>query len=202
MAIEGILERIAADARAEAERIAAEAERDAARIREEGSKRCDAIARDAEARARREAEERRKHLEVALEREAARAILAEKQRLIDEVFARARERIEKLDAGAYADLAARILARAASSGDEEIILPEGDDRIGTDLVARVNADLAKAGRKGELRIAEERRRMGSGFILRSGRRETNCTVDAMIEAKREDLEAIVAQVLFGGGGAR
>lgn len=200
MAIEGILERIAEDARAEAEGIAAEAEAEIARVREEGARRREALLRDAEARARKEAEEASRRLEVTLEREAAREILEEKQHLIDRVFERARERIAGLEPAAFGEFASRLLREAVRDGREEIILPEGEDRIGPEIVERVNRELRAAGREGALRIASERRPIGSGFILRSGRKETNCTIEAILEARREELEPVVARILFGGGG--
>lgn len=200
MAIEGILAKIAEDARAEAARLSGDAEREIARIRQEGDERRRRIEREAEERASQEAEDRRKRLAVSLEREGAREILAEKQRLIESVFDRAREKIASLDAGAYRDLAVRLLREAARDGNEEVILPEGDDRIGADLVARVNKELGQGGKKGGLRIASERRPIGGGFILRSGRRETNCTIEAVLGTRRDELETLVARILFGESG--
>ena len=51
-----------------------------------------------------------------------------------------------------------------------------------------------------LRLSSERRKIGGGFVLRSGKIETNCALDTILRDARAAFEADVAGILFGGGG--
>ena len=56
---------------------------------------------------------------------------------------------------------------------------------------------AKLGKGNGLKLSAERRRIRGGFILRSGRIETNCALETIVRDARERLETEVAAELFG-----
>jgi len=77
---------------------------------------------------------------------------------------------------------------------DTIIVGEGERRIDQKLLDDVSREL---GKPGGLRLSSERRRIDGGFILRSGRTETNCALDTILRDARERLETEVAGILFG-----
>ena len=121
-------------------------------------------------------------------------------------------------------LLAALLARASSTGREEVVFsPEDREGAGKAAVARANELLAKeaapelplgdgvvanllnkvaagvsafAQGTAMLAVSEETRDISGGFILKDGRIEVNCTFDALVRAEREQTAGEVAKLLF------
>jgi len=129
--------------------------------------------------------------------EAKKRILAEKQKLVDEAFAHAEERLLALPRANYAALCAHLAASSSVSGTETLIFSEKDrDAVGADVVASANALLAKQGRKGALTLSSAVRPIAGGFIMVQGLVETNCSIGAMVTGLRGELSGKVAACLF------
>ena len=165
-------------------------------------------------------------LESAAEMEARRQLLATKQDCIDEAFARAKAELLALPEDQYAKLLAKLAAKAAKTGREEILLsPRDRERVGTKVVAQANALLAQAAapdlpeelqasRAGSviakvvtgasallqgtamLTLSDETRDIEGGLILRSGHVEINCAFETQLRMLRETMAAEIAAVLF------
>ena len=88
------------------------------------------------------------------------------------------------------------MAAEASSGSGEIILSHKDTAIGGKILEAANQALLKKGKKAELSLSAESKEMNAGFVLREGRLEVNCSLDALLEMKRLQLAAKVAEELF------
>jgi len=121
--------------------------------------------------------------------------LAAKHALLDEVFARARERTAALPDGEYQQLVAQLMVKAVESGDEEVIVGRNENRINDRLIKEVNRQLGP-GYKGNLRMSNDRADFDSGFILRRGRVQVNVSTDVLVAQAREALETEIAAVLF------
>ncbi|MGE5584119.1 MAG: V-type ATP synthase subunit E [Bacillota bacterium] len=174
-------------ATAEAEAILAEARAEAARKRDEE------LARGKE----RADEDRRRTLTLA-ELDARKQVLATKAALIDEVFQEARKRLASLDSARYRAYLKREMLKAVESGDEQVVVSPRDlETVGPEVVAEVNAELARQGRKAALRLADAPGEFDGGFVIRTGSMEVNCTFDAILGREREALVVDVARVLFG-----
>jgi len=193
MQAEQVIEKILSDARAQAETVKKQAaEREAAettKLNEDLAKfeqETTALAEKAGA------DERSQRLAVA-RMEFAKEYLATKARLLQEVFAQARQSIEKLPDGDYRELMARLMAEAVETGEEKVIAGKNDPRIDAKLVAEVNGRLQD---KGKLTLAEERHGFGAGFLLTRGKVRTNVSVDVLVQQARKDLEIEVAKALF------
>ena len=89
-----------------------------------------------------------------------------------------------------------LLRKTVETGDEEVIVGEGERRIDQRLLDDASRE---AGRPGGLRLSSERRALSGGFILRQGKTETNCALDTILRDARERLESEVADILFGRG---
>lgn len=164
--------------------------------------------------------------ESAARMDAKKLILSAKQECIDKAFVQASKMLLSLPEEEYVDLLARIAARSAQSGREEVLLNQRDrDAVGAKVVARANQILAKSvapnlpqelkgSKAGKiidkvvtganailqgtamLTLGEETRDITGGLILRDGSVEINCAFETQLRMLRENMAADVAKVLF------
>ena len=197
MPFEKITERILLDANNKAEKIKTEArtgdEEILIQAQDESEKMKSQILRESETNG---AEERKRIL--ALTRlEARNSVLSEKQELVELVFERATEKLLSLSDDRYQQFIKNLLLKTAMVGDEEVIICSSDkNRITPELLNDVNKSLVEKGKKGNLKLADETRDIGGGFILRSGRIETNSSISSLIGSIREEMGIKVLQTLL------
>jgi V/A-type H+-transporting ATPase subunit E len=92
---------------------------------------------------------------------------------------------------------ARLAARAASTGQEEIIMSSQEkEACGRQVMEQANRLLAMAGKAGGLVLSEETRAFAGGLLLKSGDVEVNCALDTILRLVREELALEVAAALF------
>jgi len=197
MPAEKITAKILADAQAEARKIKEEAKKrveeimarvqmEAARITAEAQKEAQALA----------AEEKKRVLSRA-EMEVRRGLLQEKQALLGKVFELALQRVEKMEGKGYFKLMENLLVKAVEDGDGEVLISEeARGKLGNEFLQRVNQRLRAARKKGKLSLTVEKGQLSSGFILRKGKKEINCSFESLLESQKENLEGEVAKVLF------
>ncbi|MEW6105399.1 MAG: V-type ATP synthase subunit E [Bacillota bacterium] len=196
-ALEKMQEKILEDAKARADEIVdaatAEAQAILAEARAEAARR-----RDEElARGKEKADEERRRTLTLAELDARRQVLATKAALVDEVFQEARKRLASLEPARYRAYLKQAMLEAVESGEEEVVMSARDlDTIGPEVVAEVNAELARQGRKAALRLSSAPGGFSGGFVLRTGSMEVNSTFDAILAREREALVVEVARVLF------
>lgn len=118
------------------------------------------------------------------------AVLAAKNRAIKDVIQKAKESILNLDASDYIALLDRLLERYHEDKEGEMLL------CARDLEA-VGKDLAEAAAKYKLTVSKETADISGGFILRYGKIEENCSIDAIFREKTEQLTDRISGVLFG-----
>lgn len=196
--LDKIKEKIMADARAKADEIIAGAEREAVALL--GS----AEAEGGEYRQKRliyaEAEAKKAYERElsAAKMEAKKRLLAAKQEIVNQCFELARERILSMPLSSYEDFLIEQIVSAAEDGTEQLILSAQDsERISLlRFLSQVNSRLADAGEKAAITISEETVDAPAGFLLRRGEVVINCTLDAMLADKREELEVELAAILF------
>jgi len=190
------------------DRIAAEARDEVARIEAEGAARAAEIAaeyaetekklygeRIAEGAAESVAQFERLKNVAALE--AKKAILAEKQALLVEVFAHAVTELAALPEAQYVALLARVSAEAARTGDEKLVFNAADKaRVGAQVVAAANALLSEQGSAAALTLADETREMVGGVVISGGSIEVNASLTALVEQQKNELSPSVAAILF------
>jgi len=197
MAVEDILSKIRADADEAGRGILAEAKREADAVLARAREKAEAERARLRARARQRSDEEKNRIVTLAKLAARRDLLAEKQDLIGRVFDETRKSIAAMPADEYGRFIKSLLKRTVETGDEEVIVGEGERRIDQKLLDDVSREL---GKPGGLRLSSERRRIDGGFILRRGKTETNCALDTIIRDARERLETDVAGILFGREG--
>lgn len=190
--LEKIVARMEADTQAACDALAASAAESAAAILRDCQAQADAAAQDSAQRAAAQAAAHLEHLNGSGQLACRQRVLAAKQQLIDEAFARTAQALTALPQAKYVDLLAS-LAAENGSGDEELLLSKTDrDAVGTAVVEAANAKKPGAA----FRLSEETRDTGGGLVLRRGRVELNCSFTEKLRQLRQEESSAVAQLLF------
>lgn len=188
MGKEDIIERILSDAEGEAKAIIAEAEKSAS----ERIAHAEAQAEERRRETEEEISERVRRLTegraAAARLDSAKLLLAQKRRVIDEIYARALDALLKLSAHDAVALSERLLLLCAEEGDEIFF-------------AR---NFAYAEEVGRLSVVKERRigcsaerlPLDGGFVLRGKKCDKDLSYGALLSADREEHQAELAQRLF------
>ena len=190
--LDKIIARMESDIRAECDALAANAAENAAAIRRDYQAQADAAARDSAQRAQTQAAEHLEHLNGSSQLACRQRVLAAKQQLIDEAFARTAQALAALPQADYIDLLAA-LAAENGSGDEELLLSARDrEAVGAAVVDAANARKLGA----SFHLSGETRDTGGGLVLRRGRVELNCSFTEKLRQLRQEESSAVARLLF------
>ena len=141
------------------------------------------------------AADRRAQMLAAARMDNARAMLATKVQLLDEIFDKAQEQIVRLPDDQYKALMTRLMQSAVETGDEEVIVGKDERRIDDASIKQLNRQLG-AGFRGNLRLSAKREDIKGGFILARGKVRINAGADVLIESLREQMETELAEKLF------
>lgn len=132
--------------------------------------------------------------------EAQKKLLAEKQKIIAEVYEEVLKRLGTLAKDKYRELL-RILILKLAGGlkEEEIIIADNEKtKIDDNFLKDLNRELQKAGKK-PLTLSFTNRNIPGGFILRSQQVEINVSFPLLIRSLREKTEFPVIETLFSNG---
>lgn len=197
MALTDITDKILADANLKSEEIIREAHLEADRILEKAKSESDKLKEDILKKATLESSKRLKSAEISFNMKLKNAILEEKQVILGEAFNQAKKAIIGLTADEYRDFIKRIILAAVREGDEELVISETDkERLNEDFIHFVNTELKKAGKKGNLKLGFDKRSY-SGFILKVHKIQIDCSLDAILNLTRPELQAELVNLLFG-----
>ena len=192
--IDKIVARLESDAQAEIDALNAETRAECDRLLAEYREKADeayaAHIREGKAAAAQRAE----RMASAADLEARKRLLAFKQEMVGEVFDRAAQALASLPKKEYVAFLAGQAAKAAVTGQEELIFNEKDAAgLGQEVAKAANALL---GSKGKLSVSRETRPIPGGMIVKNGDIEANCAVNVLVHLRRNDLSSQVAEILF------
>lgn len=195
MNAEQVVEKILAEARAEAEKIkAAAAEKCAAAEAELNSQLAD-YEKQTQAQAAQAAEDKKARVLATANMEIKKEYLAAKVALLNDVFQKVLERIKALSDSEYENLITSLMAKAVETGDEEVIIGAEEKRIDHALIKQVNRKLSP-GYKGNLQLAQDRANIDGGFILRRGKIRVNVSIEVLLAEARDKFEMELVEELF------
>lgn len=200
MPLDRLVERILSDAGKEAERIAEGGCEEKKKILDEAYRMAEekygAGVREIAAIVERDRERALK----ASSLEARKEMLAEKRALMKGVFDRAIQIMLDQPREQYLDMLTDMAADAFRSlGAEEALVVMNDEdmkEIGDGFVKGANVRIGMGAGTGPMLLSEETRPMSGGFVLKAGRIEIDNSLEAIIESRREELEDMVAGILF------
>lgn len=191
-----ILELIHTDARNAADKLIADARDRAAAIGEHASRRIQQLREEIRQNAQSEAvllEDRMRRLALL---EVRKELVAQKRSLIDQAFDKAIKKLNRTPSDQVGRIMSDLLV-AYAAGDETLTAGSVNDAFFTpDFVIAANERLVDAGKPGKLVMDEQREPDVCGLILKSSHSQTHCTFAALLETRREELEASVAAILF------
>ncbi len=191
--IETIIQRLNSDAKAETDALLDKARQDAAAITARCQAQADKETVDLAARTQRAAADREERLVSAAQMEARKTILAAKQAVMEEVYAKALEKLRSLPQDRTVEVLASLLNEAAPQGKGEVLFSAQD----RESVGRAAVDAANAQNGGQLTLSGETANIPGGFILRNGSIEVNCAYDTLIRLQKTETAGQVARQLFG-----
>ena len=195
MEAEQVIEKILADARAEAEKIKSQAKENQAAEQAKLNEQLAEYKKQTEILAQKAGEDKKAHLLAAARMDIAKQFLAEKRKILDEVFDQARRKLQNLPDDDYRKLMTRLMLDAVETGDEEVIVDNNETRIDQKFIKQINRELGP-GYKGNLRLSNEKQNLGGGFILRRGRIKNNVSFEVLLAQARKELEIELAKQLF------
>ena len=124
--------------------------------------------------------------------DSKKIILARKQKIINDCFEEAVEYITSMDEDRYIKFLVKAGIEAGFSEGSLIFNEKEKETIGQ----KVADELNKVVQGGKFLLAEETRKIKGGYMLRKGQIYINNSVEAMMEDKRRELTAGVAEILF------
>jgi V/A-type H+-transporting ATPase subunit E len=195
MEAEQVVEKILADAKAEAEKIKKQADEKEAAEQAKLTEQLDEYKKQTQTLAKKAAKDKKLHLLAAARMDIAKEYLAEKRKILDEVFAQARQQLRNLPDEEYCKFMTKLMLEAVETGDEEVIIDNEEKRIDQNFIKHLNRELGP-GYKGNLKLADERQNLGGGFILKRGRIKNNISFDVLLAQARKELEIELAKELF------
>ena len=195
MDAEQVVEKILAEARGQAEKIKAEAQAKEAEQRSKLDEQLDEYRKQTEILAEKAGQDKKAHLLAAARMEIAKEFLAEKRKLLDEVFDQAQTQLQNLPDKQYCDFWAKLMAEAVETGDEEVIVDNNEKRIDDKFIKMVNHQRGGDSKR-NLKLADERQNIGSGFILKRGKIKVNVSLPVLLAQARNKLEIELAKELF------
>ncbi|MHC4622902.1 MAG: V-type ATP synthase subunit E [Planctomycetota bacterium] len=190
-----VTEKILADANAEAEKIRKEAEEKQADEQGRFDEQLREYKSQTQALAKRAAQDRKLHILASARMDIAKEFLAEKRKILDEVFDQARGRLQNLPDDDYRRLCSKLMQAAVETGDEEVIVDKNEKRIDQDFIKQINRELGP-GYKGNLRLSRQKQDLGGGFILKRGKIKNNVSLEVLLALARKELEIELAKELF------
>lgn len=195
MEAEQVVEKILADAKAEAEKIKKQAQENEAAEQAKLQEQLNRYKKQTETLAQKAAKDKKAHLLAAARMDIAKQFLAEKRKILDEVFEQAREKLRNLTDEDYLKFMTKLILDAVETGDEEVIVDKSETRIDQKFIKHVNRELGP-GYKGNLRLSDEKNNLGGGFILKRGRIKHNVSIEVLLTQARKELEIELAKQLF------
>jgi V/A-type H+-transporting ATPase subunit E len=196
MEAEQVVEKILADAKAEAEKIKKQAQDKDAAEQAKLDERLIDYKKQTETLAEKAGKDEKSHILAAARMDIAKQSLAEKRNILDEVFEQARRQTQNLPNEQYHELITKLMLEVVETGDEEIVIDKNENRIDKEFIKQINHKLGPD-HKGKLRLSDEKQDLGGGFILRRGKIKTNVSIEVLLDQARKELEIELAKKLFG-----
>ncbi len=193
--LEKMKNQILATANAQAEEILAEANRQAEEIQAQAEQEAEQITAGIQKKSASDVENYGKRVQSANDLYARTETLKCKQEMIASVIEKAYEKVCGMEPNAYFAMLEKMVEKHALPQDGEICFSEKDlASLPADYESRIAQAAQKAG--GALTLSKESRNIESGFVLVYGGVEENCTIRAMFDAKKEEMQDTVNQLLF------
>ncbi|MCW6110372.1 V-type ATP synthase subunit E [Clostridium sporogenes] len=195
--INNLTGKILEEAKVEKEEFIKEAKEDGKKILDEKTAEAKIIEKNTIEKAERESVIRRERILSNAELKVRNEKLQSKQKVIEKVLEKSLEKLSSLSKEEYLSYIKERILTLPIDGDEKIIINLKDKLIITeDFINKINSELVKKGKLGNLSLSDETRDFKAGFILEKNGIEINNSFEALISSMKDELEYEVARVLF------
>jgi V/A-type H+-transporting ATPase subunit E len=195
MEAQQVIEKILADANAEAEKIKKQAQDKQNDEQSKIDEQLKEYKKQTELLAQKAADDEKSHVLAAARMKIAKELLADKRKILDEIFQQAQQQLQTLPDQDYQNLITKLMLDTVETGDEEVIVDKNENRINQDFINHINKELSSNG-KGNLKLSDKRQNIAAGFILNRGKIKTNVSINVLLNQTRKDLEIELAKQLF------
>lgn len=193
--LEKIMGQILDDARYEADSMLRTVEQEVLAIEDQAKKETDKIVEKILKKSEAEVALHLQKVQSGSELAKRKELLKAKQEIIADILRKSADYLSNLPTEEYFKFMERILNAYVQQEVGEICFSEKDlKRMPADFPAKVKAIANKKG--GSLIISKQTRPVENGFVLVYGMIEENCTISAMFDAKKEDLQDLLNRFLF------
>jgi len=190
-----VIGKILADANAEADKIKKEADEKQAAKQKQFDEQLNKYKEETQALATKAGEDKKAHLLASGRMDVAKEYLAEKRKIMDQIFQQAQKQLLSLPDKEYLALMTKLMLDAVETGDEEVVIDSQETRIDQNFIKEINRKLGP-GYHGGLRLADEKQNIGGGFILKRGKIKNNVSLSVILKQAQNELEIELAKKLF------
>ena len=192
--LEKMKSQILSEARALADNKVEEAKADAQKITSQAEAEAEKSSELAQRKSEADVKAYEERVASAIDLKRRTRILEAKQEVIADVLKKAYDSLIAMDEKEYFALL-KMLDKYALPEAGEIFFAASDlARMSNDFRAEVEKSAASKG--GSLVISEEGRKIENGFVLAYGGIEENCTLQAIFDAKKDELSDKVHRIIF------
>lgn len=196
MDAQAILDIIAQDAQEAAQKALREAQDRVLTIHEESDMRTAQLKDDTQTRAGAEALQLADRMARLAELEERKEQLTAKRELIDRAFELALDKLRHLPQQEAGNIILSLI-RQNAAGDETLMVGSINSSFFTPgFIQKANDVLISLGKPGRLTDSGQKVENVTGLVLKTPQSELYCTMEALLNDKRETLEPAVAAVLF------
>jgi len=197
MSIKEIKEKILQDALSERENILKDAEVEIANIKNQAKREIESIQKEILGRYSQEAELKEKKIITEANLDSKKDILSEKQNIIADIFSKVLEKITGLEDERYLSLLEALILDNVEIGEEIVYIGNQERKlVNQEFIKKINEKLKLQGRKGNLKLSENRVPIIGGVILATGEIRKNASLEVILEKIKDEIETQLNQFLF------
>ncbi len=194
--LDKIVDQILAEAKTEADKLIAQANTEAQQIAAQADAATEKSVKDIQSKAAAETKNLEERMHSANDLYRRTATLASKQEVIAQVIDMAYEKVCGMDRKEYFGMLEKMIKKYALAQPGEICFSKADlDAMPLGYQMKIKAAAEEAG--GSLTVDHEGRDIENGFILVYGGIEENCTIKALFDANRDEMQDTVHALLYG-----
>lgn len=190
-----VIQKILADAQAQADQIKLQAQKVVDAHNAQLQRELDDYNERSKELAQKASQDKKSRMLAAIRMEISRDLLTVKREILDQVFSKVAEKFKNLSDEQYRGLMAGLLKKSVETGDEEVIVDKNETRLDQEFIKNINRELGN-GFKGNLKLSDVHDDIKGGFILKRGPIRTNASLAVLIDQARKDTEIELAKQLF------
>lgn len=196
MNAQAILDKILEDAKENASAVLKDANDRAGAMRKATEERIATARTRTQAQAQEDAKAAAVRMERMAELDERKLLLRDKREMMGRAFDLALKKMQAMPPKQAREFLLATLTELADGDEQLVVGAQSDGWMDASFLAQANAALTAAGKPGKLTLAKEKRPGVSGVILARHDTEIHCTYQALLDSRRLELEAQVAQTLF------